>query len=78
MDGREQPDIPLLRKGFPEGTRWLREGRDLLRLLTMTNNNKVGYNDFFLTKENSTKQLYLSLRHKGLGNAMNYPKDHVI
>ena len=31
-----------------------------------------------LTKESSTKQLYLSLKYKGLGNAMNYLKDHVI
>ena len=30
-----------------------------------------------LTKESSTKQLYLSPRYKGLGNAMNYLKDHV-
>ena len=31
-----------------------------------------------LTKENLKKQLYLSLRYKGLGNAKNYLKDHVI
>ena len=45
MDGR-QPDKLLLGKGFPGGTCWLREGQDLLRLLTiletMTNNSKVG------------------------------------
>ena len=31
-----------------------------------------------LTREKLTKQLHLSLRYKGLGNAMNYLKDHVI
>ena len=68
----------------------MREGRDLLRLLTiletMTNNNKVGSNVdlickhnqsvsfLFLTKESYRKQLYLSPRHRGLGDTMNYRK----
>ena len=56
----------------------------------MTNGNKVGSNvdlfcKFYCTfwplfcppLENSAKQLYLSTKYKGLGNAMNYLKDHV-
>ena len=52
----------------------------------MTNNNKVGFNvdlfcklhcTFWPPLKNSTKQLYLSPKYKGLGNAMNYLKDHV-
>ena len=51
----------------------------------MTNNNKAGSNiDLFCKlyctfwQKETTNQLYLRPKYKGLGNAMNYLKDYVI
>ena len=38
----------------------------------------ICFNQRTPTKENFAKQLYLSLKYKGLVNAMNYLKDHVV
>ena len=66
----------------------MREGRDLLRLLTvfdtMTNNNIVGFNvDVFCKHHSADCFLFTFDQRKlyktalGLGNALNYLKDQV-